>query len=93
MVIFGPFFDPFDPVAGAKFKIFKKQKNNPLGILILHTHTKNHDIWMYGLATIGRTDGRTKWRIEVGAPPKNYFLEYLLQNIVQHKVVKENLQQ
>ena len=57
---FGSFIDPFYPVTGAKFIIFKKQKI-PLGVHILHTDIKNHDIWMFHLATIagdGRTEGQ-----------------------------------
>ena len=64
---FGSFFDLCNALTGAKLKIFKKQKKSHLGVPILHTHTKNHDIWMFCLATFtgdGRTGGRTEGQKE-----------------------------
>ena len=50
-------------------------KKIPGDIIILHMCTKNYDQMMYGsqdMVRDRRTDGRKKWHIEVGVPPKNY---------------------
>ena len=48
-------------------------KKTPGGIIILHMCTKNYDHMMYGsldMVCDRWMDGRKKWHIAVGAPPK-----------------------
>ena len=71
---FWAIFCSFTPLRTQKIKIWKKWKKNPGDIIILHMCTKNDDQMMYGswdMVHDGRTDGRKKWHIQVGAPPKN----------------------
>ena len=55
-------------------------EKNLRDILILHMCTKTYDQMMYGSWDMvhnrqmdGQTDGRKKWHIEVGAPPKKWY--------------------
>ena len=64
------YFLPFYPPNRAKNQNFKKMKKKPGDIIILHIIAKNYDQMMYGFWDMLR-DGRTKWHIEVGVPPKN----------------------
>ena len=73
---FGLFFALLPPKS-PKTQNFEKMKKTPKDIIILHTWTKNYDQKVYGswdMLRDRRTDGRKKWHIEVGAPPKNSIL-------------------
>ena len=69
----------------------------PGDIIILHLWTKNYDQMMYSSWDMVRngwtdaemdrqTDGRKKWYIEVGAPPKNQIVNKLISF---QKILKE----
>ena len=69
-------FLPFYPPNNPKNQNFKKMKQKPGDIIILHMCTKNYDQVMYGSWDIVRdrrtakqTDRQKKWHIEVAAPP------------------------
>ena len=70
------YFLPFYPPNSPKNQNFKKMKQKPGDITILHMCTKNYDQVMYGSWDIARerrtakqTDRQKKWHIEVAAPP------------------------
>ena len=84
---FWAIFCPFTPLTAKKNQNFEKMKKTPEDIIILHKCTKNYHQTIYSSwdmlrngqtdgqtnrRTDGWTDGRKKWHIEVGAPPKNW---------------------
>ena len=73
-----------------KFRIFKNEKKTPWDILIKNVYHKlwsdNVQFLRYGVEGTNRwTDGWKKWHIEVGAPPKTFFLIWI-------KIVKNKFQ-
>ena len=61
---------PFTPLAAQKMKIFKKMKEKPGNIIILHMCTKKYDQMMYGswdMVRDGdrRTDGATDGKCDI----------------------------
>ena len=82
---FWAIFCPFTPLTAQKIKILKKWKKMPGDIILLHTCTKNYDQMMYDSwdmvydrRTDRQMDGRKKWHIEVGAPPKQLVIHISL---------------
>ena len=88
---FWAFFCPFTPLTAQKIKILKKWKKMPGDIILLHMCTKNYDQMMYDSwdmvcdrRTDRQMDGRKKWHIEVGAPPKQlaiHIISFLLKTV------------
>ena len=73
---FWAIFCPFTPITAQKIKILKKWKKY-LEVSSFYTCAPKIMIrWRTVLkiwcGTDERTDGRKKWHVEVGAPPKNY---------------------